>query len=75
VELSERRLVVDGETSEKADFRQVWMSRFRNAKMMMGLNFRDLKFSVFTAKYFSRVLKLILQNEHGNLHRPILVSL
>jgi hypothetical protein len=34
VELSEKRLVVLGETSEKADCRHVWLSRFRNAKMI-----------------------------------------
>jgi hypothetical protein len=35
VELSEGRLVVYGETSEKVDFRYLWLSRFKNAKMIV----------------------------------------
>jgi hypothetical protein len=34
VELSESRLVVSGENIEKADLRHVWMSQFKNAKMI-----------------------------------------
>jgi hypothetical protein len=34
VELPEGRLVVYGETSQKANFPHVWLSRFKNAKML-----------------------------------------
>jgi hypothetical protein len=34
VELSEQHLVVSGQTSEKPDCRHIWLSRFKNAKMI-----------------------------------------
>jgi hypothetical protein len=46
VELPERRLAVSGETSEKADFPDGWLSRFKNAKMIVkaSQNFGTIHF-------------------------------
>jgi hypothetical protein len=46
VELSERRLAVSGETSEKANFRHVWLSRFKNAKIN-GVSLSSLPSNLF----------------------------
>jgi hypothetical protein len=50
VELSEKRLVVYGETGEKVDFRHVWLSRFTNAKMI-GVYFFVSPFKSFDTDF------------------------